>query len=255
MPEALIHFLRICFSYKKFKTYQEKITIDNDSFNFLIGDPTGEKWYEGSNQELSQEMLFTKKMVRPGEIVIEVGPHHGFFTILLSKWVGKEGKILAIEASPHNSKILKENIDINGISNVTVENKAAGSIDGHIYIRGGSNSNVVNSLWNAAYKVKLTKLDNYSYLSPTFLKIDVEGYEVDVLKGAGKILELKPNLAIEVHFEQLKKYGYSIKDIFDLIDKKSYTLWLQPDGKTPPFVYDNRNIEPIEQLHLYAIRK
>jgi FkbM family methyltransferase len=253
-PEPIVDIIRKGTVYKKFEPYVQTKVVDNIQFKFLIGDPTGEDWYR-DYQCLSPEMSFTKSMINPNDVIIEVGAHHGFTTILLSKWVSKKGSVIAFECSPHNTSILLKNIELNDIHNVDVISKAVSSEDGYARISGGSNTSIVHKTWNTSCKVKMTKLDNYYYLKPTFLKIDAEGYEIEILKGASKIMETKPKLAIEVHITELKSLGRSPKDLLDLIDSKSYKIYLQPNGKTAPYLYDNRSIEMNKQVHLYAIPK
>jgi methyltransferase FkbM-like protein len=79
-------------------------------------------------------------------------------------------------------------------------------------------------------------LDNYYHLKPTFLKIDAEGYEIEILKEASRIMKTKPMFAIEVHIKEHKSLGQSPKDLLDLIDSNSYKIFLQPNGKTAPYI-------------------
>jgi hypothetical protein len=98
----------------------------------------------------------------------------------------------------------------------------------------------------------MTCLDEYKQLNPTFLKIDVEGFEVQVLQGAKQVLSTRPKLAIEIHTDILSKYGTNVQDLLRLIDLENYKLWIQwEDGKVPE-EYDLRT--PIEKrVHLFGI--
>ena len=108
-------------------------------------------------------------------------------------------------------------------------------------------------------EVETTDLDTYAEqqnLHPTFIKIDVEGYEFEVLKGARKILETTPKILLEIHTEQLFLYGTSVKDLFDLIDLSRYKNWIQLDDRKTPVEFDPKlppNVE--KRAHLYAIPK
>jgi len=253
-PEPIIDVIRKVTVYERFEPYVQQKVVDNIPFKFLISDPTGEDWYR-DYQCLSPEMSFTKSMVKPDDVIIEVGAHHGFTTILLSNWISKEGSLIAFECSPHNVSILEKNIELNDIHNVKIIGKAVSSEDGYAHISGGSNTSIVHKTWNTSCKVEMTKLDNYYHLKPTFLKIDAEGYEIEILKGARRIMKTKPKLAIEVHIKELKSLGQTPKDLLDLIDSNSYKIFLQSNGKTAPYPYDNRPIEMNSQVHLYAIPK
>lgn len=133
---------------------------------------------------------------------------------------------------------------------MTIESKAVGAEQGKISISGASNSAVVTS--GAGVRVKVTTLDQYEHLRPTLLKIDVEGFETKVLQGARKILSMRPKLAIEIHTEQLSRYGSSVHDLFSLIDVDSYQLWVQWEDNQEPEEYEVGT--PIEsRVHLFGV--
>src|ERR1700730_4742557 len=71
--------------------------VAGELHQFYLGSVTGKSWY-GSAVDPSYEMTFLKReIVRPGWTVIECGAHHGAQTILLSRWVGDKGRVVAIE--------------------------------------------------------------------------------------------------------------------------------------------------------------
>jgi hypothetical protein len=101
-------------------------------------------------------------------------------------------------------------------------------------------------------EVDLACLDDYMHLNPTFLKIDVEGFEVAVLNGAKRILSTHPKLAIELHTGLLAGYGSSAEDIFRWIGIENYEIWIQwEDGKEPE-KYDLR-APIVSRVHLFCI--
>jgi len=253
-PDPILDIVRKGIVYKRFKPYVLQKVVDDISFKFLIGDPTGEIWYHDYHS-LSPEMSFTKSMIEPNEVIMEVGAHHGFTTILLSDWVSNQGQIIAFECSPHNIPILSRNIELNDIHNIKVIAEAVSSKDGYARISGGSNTAIVHKLWNTSCRVRMTTLDTYCHLKPTFLKIDAEGYEIEILKGAPRIMGTKPKLAIEVHMKQLQRLGQSVKDLLHFIDSDSYDIFVQPNGQTAPYLYENRPIQMDDQVHIYAIPK
>ena len=86
---------------------------------------------------------------------------------------------------------------------------------------------------------------------PSLLKIDVEGFEVEVLRGASKILSTRPKLAIEIHTQNLGHYNASVEDIFNLIDADEYDLWIQWKDGEEPIEYD-RKVPITELVHLFG---
>ena len=84
------------------------------------------------------------------------------------------------------------------------------------------------------------------------MKIDVEGFEMQVLEGAKGILSTLPRLAIEVHAEFLPKYNASVEGIMSLIDVAKYTVWIQRRDDLEPVLHDGAPI--LSRCHLFLIR-
>ena len=247
---------RLIYAYNSegFQPYIKKKNIEGLSFDFWIGDVVGRNWYDLNSIEPDwPEMRFIKdEMLVEGDVVLECGTHHGCATILFSKWVGETGQVIAFEPFPKNCEIIAKNIEINGIKNVSIQAKAVGLEKGKIRIDGVSNSSIVTN--NQGIEVDVINLDEYQDLKPTFIKIDVEGFEQQVLQGAMKILASKPKLAIELHTEVLELYGASVEKIIDLIGIDRYNFWVQLDDREYPVAYDTKS--PIKKrAHLFCLPK
>jgi FkbM family methyltransferase len=238
----------------KFKPYMVEKEIDEYAFPFYLGDEVGESWYLNLNR-LSPEMQFMKRMVSPGDLIYDVGAHHGFTTLFLAHWAGPTGKVVGFEASPHNAVILNRNIRINHQTNVKVESQAVGARSGKIFISNFFNTDI-NAENTGIREVTMTSLDEYSQGNmPAIIKIDVEGYEIEVLKGAREVLTFLPKLAIEVHVPQMKQFDCVPVDLFRYIDRSAYSFWLQRNGKEDPVPYHDEMIQGEAQVHLYAVPK
>lgn len=256
---------------QKISEYTIKKQFEDISFDFVIGDSEGQQWYDSSPQNqvepLNPEFQFIKQLTQPGDIVFECGTHHGLTAMLLSKWVGDEGKIVSFEINQHNAAIARKNFELNKINNVILEEKGLGSQKSSQKIFNKSNSsvtpsNVISLGWlkNFIYgtnEVEIIALDDYvktQSILPTFLKIDVEGYESEVLKGATEILKTLPKLEIEIHTEILSRYNTSVEEIFELIDIQSYQTWVQWSDEEEPQPFDwQQKID--RRVHLFAIPK
>jgi FkbM family methyltransferase len=256
---------------QKINEYIIKKQFEDVSFDFVIGDSEGQQWYDSSPKNqvelLNPEFKFIQQLIKPGDIVFECGTHHGLTAMLLSRWVGTEGKIVTFEINNHNAAIAKKNIELNNINNVILEQKGLGSQKSQQKIFNKSNSSVTPSkivslgwLKNFIYgtnEVEIIALDDYAQTQstlPTFIKIDVEGYESEVLKGATEILKTLPKLEIEIHTEILSRYNTSVKEIFELINIESYQTWVQWDDGEEPQPFDlQQKID--RRVHLFAVPK
>ena len=115
---------------QSFRTFTPEVIereVAGETYTFFIGSATGKRWY-GHRIFDCPELRFVKRyLVQPGGVVIECGAHHGEHTILLSRWVGSSGRVIAVEPMPENVAILRRNIELNRLTNVTVIEKVVSS--------------------------------------------------------------------------------------------------------------------------------
>lgn len=179
------------------------------------------------------------RVVRPGMRVIDIGAHGGFYALLLAKLVGASGAVVAFEPLPANFRMLEENVAMNGLSNVTLERSAVCSHSGQFELEvpdvdaAALAGPVGDSEQAKAMTVPCVSLDDY--FSPQrdrtdFIKMDVEGAEGDVLKGAKNIMVLyHPTMMIELHnVEHAETHPVALD-----LQKIGYTIeWLSEAGYT-----------------------
>ncbi len=188
----------------------------------------------------SAELLFVQRYLEPGMIVLDIGAHHGVYTLLASKQVGPAGRVVSFEPSPRERGQLRRNVRLNLCSNVRIERYALGSARSQVdlYLVGGGEDGCnslrppavqsetrtvpveVFTLDEIASKLGLTKVD--------FVKLDVEGAELDVLKGAIGLLQTtaRPVLLVEVYDIRTKPWGYQAREIVQFLDRLRYR-WFQ----------------------------
>lgn len=149
------------------------------------------------------ERRFFEETVTRGQVVVDVGANQGVFTLLFSRLVGREGRVLALEPEPRLFAALDENCRRNGADNVTRRQMAAGETQGRGRLQRGRFNRGDNRMTGAAkdsVPVDIVSLDG---LLPSeavsLVKIDVQGYELNVVKGMQGILDRAP--AIKVFFE------------------------------------------------------
>lgn len=221
-----------------FRPYVIQKDMEGEQFAFLVGDRTGRKWYDLPciNNPVWLEMRFVRDhMVETGDVILECGGHHGCSTILLSRWVGTSGRVVSYEPFRPNFLILERNIRLNALQNVETRMEAVGAEDGTITF--DESTSAVTSVGNGV-TVKVTRLDDQAHLKPTFLKIDVEGYEMQVLEGAQAILATRPKIAMELHAELLAQFGASVDRILALIGVHDYDIWAQWRDDQEPRTYE-----------------
>jgi FkbM family methyltransferase len=164
-------------------------------------------------------------MTRPGDAVVDVGAHVGTFTVPLSRRVGEAGIVTSFEGAPDTYAMLQQNVADNRCSNVETVHAVVSSQPGRRYRLADQPAGVGATYFEPsgdALGVGSVALDESlsgSDRRPVrFLKIDVEGHEVEVLRGALKLLrEDRPIVLLEVSRAQLRRYGGSLRELDHLL--------------------------------------
>jgi len=176
-------------------------------------------------------------------IFVDVGAHIGKYTVALGKKLGKRGKVISIEPETENFNLLKQNVNLNKLTNVFLQNTACTEKDGEAMLNVHKDHPTLHSFYinpgPSQIRVKTVKLDtiiqNLKIDRVDLVKIDVEGAEIDVIKGASDILKQHhPGIIFEVFdLENLKKIenildnlGYKIKQIQE---KNYFAYWNRSD--------------------------
>ncbi len=154
------------------------------------------EYYEG-------EVTLFERLVTPGMVVVEAGANIGAHTLPLAKLVGDKGRVLAFEPQRAVFQILNANLAMNAIGNVHAYHEGLGAQAGSLRVPVMDYAEV-NNVGGVALGaeggdvVAIKPLDDYNLERLDFLKIDVEGMEIDVLKGADKsIAAFRPILYVE----------------------------------------------------------
>ncbi len=190
--------------------------------------------------EMVEELLSFVSVAKGKHKLLDVGAEFGFFSLVFALLNSKENSAIAMEPSPIAYPVLLETLARNELSSVQTINAAAGTEKSqlHMLIRG---SHVVayseDSIEPTDTKVQVAVLTVDSVCAtndfdPELIKVDVEGYEWFVLKGAEKVLEkCKPILFLELHPYMIIDLGYSISELIDWLKSKGYEAFDPVEGR------------------------
>ncbi|MGC1415971.1 MAG: FkbM family methyltransferase [Candidatus Acidiferrum sp.] len=175
---------------------------------------TGSTYFEGGCEPEVQEAV--QQHLRPGMTFYDVGANIGFFSLLAARLVGKDGRVVAFEADPEIAARLREHVARNEFGWITVEEKAVCAGSGTVFFaridpaispdRGLGH--VVSTSSGDTVQVSAVSLDDYTRTQPApdFIKCDVEGAEVEVFRGAMRLLkEKRPGIICEMHTEENRR--------------------------------------------------
>jgi FkbM family methyltransferase len=195
-------------------------------------DPVVEKWVQA--------------WLLPGATYVDVGAHIGLFVAFALDAVGADGRVVAFEPLPENFRKLSESVKElgNRYPHVELHNAAVGSFPGEAPLFGPSESLlretshaslVASSELEKVGSAKVVTLDEVvASASCRLLKIDVEGYEAHVLRGASRLLGdgRAEAVLIEINPEALARAGSRVIDIQQLLEGFGYRLYGISDKKT-----------------------
>lgn len=176
------------------------------------------------------ETRLVKELLVAGDLFIDIGAHIGWYTTIASSLV-QEGKVIAFEPYPENASSLKENLRLNHCLNVQVVETALGEESGTTTIAssGGDSGSVTALPWaqEGRSEVPITTLDDVDLntgIGPAALvKMDVEGWEGHVIRGATKTLSRAKRVLLEINRPALAEAGSSQEEIFDLLRRCGFS--------------------------------
>jgi FkbM family methyltransferase len=179
-----------------------------------------------------------KAAVRPGDVVFDVGANIGFYSTLFSRWVGAGGRVYAIEPEPENLAMLRYNLEANRCENATVCDCAVGVTGGVAHFSLDAATGATGHLGRSAtagevavgtgrvqvIETRVATLDDLVAChdaAPRVVKLDIEGGELDALRGAARTLDgHRPVVVSELTgdggpaaVEFLGRHGYRMWDL------------------------------------------
>lgn len=211
----------------------KRILPSNMIVPILQGRLRGKKWIIGSSNiecglgsyEYEKRILF-EKMISKSSVVYDIGAHVGFYTLLASELVGREGKVIAFEPVPRNLKYLKRHLVINHCTNVIVIEAAVSDKFGISFFSENPCSMIGHLSEEGNLMVKTVSIDELikrdMIPAPDYIKIDIEGAEMLALKGAKSTLSnFSPKIFLATHSPKihldccnfLTSFGYKLKPV------------------------------------------
>lgn len=214
------------------------------------------------------ETTFVNDFLEDGDIFIDIGANLGLFSLIASKKVGLSGHVYSFEPSPKIYSQLLENIELNNIVNIEAIPEALSDKDGYLDFNVYKEeldvfSSFVPILPDEKYeiiKVKTTRFKDFlQRLSipdqnrVKLIKIDVEGWEIPVLRGFSEFLSLPnaPALLVEFTEENARACGYSCQELFDYVAKYGYT-WFKIQGNE---LQKAKRLDFFKYQNLVALKK
>jgi FkbM family methyltransferase len=208
-----------------------------------------------------EELLVLEKLLRPSDIFFDIGANTGEFTLFAAKRL-QSGQVYAFEPASHMYNKLSMHAERNSLSHVHLFKLALADSEGEtllysptINFSDGSVHNGIGSLFSGRFRqstehqevIRLTTLDRFVQEHGVphidLMKIDVEGAELQVLRGAEQVIRRSlPRIIIEIDKRNIQRSGYDTRDIIRFLHEIAYDLHtISRSGTLIPF--DDRNVQ------------
>jgi FkbM family methyltransferase len=168
---------------------------------WIVGSSTHGCWI-GSYEQTKQKAL--QRELKAGDVVYDIGANVGFYSLLASVLVGETGRVYSFEPSPVNVEILRKHLRINRVANCTVIDAAVGSVDGVSAFEASEDRHKGHLVETGGLQVRVLTLDRLisetGMRPPSLMKIDIEGAELDCLRGASHVIQkFRPVIFLATH--------------------------------------------------------
>lgn len=239
-----------------------KIAISQNGSGALI-------YYQGYSEPETAD--FVTRFLKPGMTFLDIGAHMGEYTLLASRAVGPQGEVHVFEPNRDIFQLLRSNVHMNNLGNVVLNNCCVSDLDGEreleVYaestissLRLGVNTPPIrNQKLLKVINVVSTCLDTYwpEHRKRIYLvKIDVEGAELLVLRGAMRLISLPGNETpiwlFEYRSGSYDRFGYHHRDLLAFFKEYDYEI-LHYEG-ADRFIPVNMDFIPMNSVNLIAVK-
>jgi FkbM family methyltransferase len=239
-PTPLIRLRRRLWDHFKRRGVSRPVRVrwfDGLRLDLVLGNDQSHCLFVGGSFE-PNEFAFLASFLKPGMVVVDAGANEGFYSLFMARRVAPDGRVIAVEPSPRERQRLEHNLAINDIRNVHVVNAGLADRVGHGMLHiAEAEHNGQNTLGGFVYEgvrslgalpIQLQPLDDVLARLGAgrvdLIKMDVEGAELDVLRGATRTLAAGPVVLFELFDEALRAQGSSAQQVLDFLVGKGFTI-------------------------------
>jgi FkbM family methyltransferase len=238
--------------------YVARINYVGYELNVLVSTVETKAWWDILAVYMDIELVRQFRMIKPGDVVFDLGASHGIYSTIFAKMSGPTGRVYAFEPFALNADFIRFNAALNEV-NVDVVEVALSNRKGTAEVRLDTQC-IADSMEGRCVPIQLDELDNYAHLKPDFIKIDIEGSEIDALESAAKLLAHRPQVQLEVHYDYFGKFGRRIEELFEILPYEDYHTYIFHPGKPIEKYYPGYEItnycslyllnqEPVERIY------
>ncbi len=264
--------------FRALKWFPEHAVVEVNNSKMLLHPRQGaihQDLFEYKKREpLCTDYLLHASVLKEGDTVLDIGANIGYYVLVESQLVGKTGKIYAVEPVTRNYNLLKKNLQLNHLENVSAFRYAMGGsvAESEIYVSNKSNlcamtRNMASGIILGKEKVPMQTVDSFlkDKPLPDLIRMDVEGYEYEILKGMTQTLKGKPRILMELHYglpflepekvdemlKVLKKHRFRVRfAVFEekIAENAMIRALLKKSGYKLPIVAHNLSLDEFQRI-------
>lgn len=252
----------------------KQVNIVGVEMLFSLEDPPtqiffNQPFFSGEDYEI-EVICHLAERLKDCRCFVDIGANMGYYSVLAGKLLATQGGVVhAIEMDVDNANMIRKNLRLNNLHNVSIHKVALGDRIGSVeYYRCGSFRNTLEVISEAQdqysrVKVPMTTMDfliTEEAIAPDIIKIDVEGAEYLVLRGMEDLLNDRAlEIYCEVHVDEtnggLASFDHSVDDVWKVLERHNCRVWeipLRKDSKQSNIRIINDPRDIVESTMLYA---
>lgn len=204
------------------------------------------------------ETQIVKKIINKDDVVFDVGANIGYYTLIFARLVSKSEKVFSFEPDPNNFELLKKNVAINGYTNVELFCKAVSNLNQTTKLfldktNKGGHTLIDKFEERESIIIESIRLDDYFQDKKIdFIKIDIEGFEFEAIKGMSNLLLNNNHVKLMTEFNPylLKKSGVEPIEYLKLLKNLGFSIYNLDKKKKIVMP-----IKFVEFIHIYTPEK
>lgn len=257
LPQPAVDVLRLMKYRMDLATFPKKTVqhvYGGHALTMTISDRVAAEWYDKDWAMPPEIEFFSHGQIAKNGRIFDLGAHQCLIAMLLAREIVPEGEVIAIEANQHNAGVARDNIALNRVGNVDAIHALVSRISGRAHADFSFNSRVKQGFGALVGEtIAGISIDDLSRQKgwPNLVYLDIEGFEIEALKGAGQTLARWCHWFVELHGDEtLSRYGARNADILQFFDRDKFARYVcMPDDTAFRLVTENEPV-PVERCFL-----
>ena len=221
-----------------------------------LHDAMARTWYDRSRDDLPEIHLMHQHGLQKGALVFDLGAHQNVVAMVLAREVQPAGRVIAVEGSKHNVEVGRLNAQANGFTNLTTIHAVVDATEGRIAFSQSCNGEVIaGGKQPVLLFLPSVTIDSLAraHGKPDIVFVDIEGYEMEAIRGAAETLRGKTTWFIELHGDTtLAKFNTSNQAVADIF-ARGYKRYFRYEDEGPFHEVSEIDSAPRERFWLVAV--